>query len=308
MKILYILIIIQFGTSVMCQSTEDWTKERDSRQERIRGTIASMIVDQPGWSFFPTNPNLIVNQDKKAYLFIEQKIVSLEEYESVWMDLLLGDIAPTFQRDLTFLQFKGKLLKSKTDTPTGEQVIWLAYLGDENQVIDIKGAYPMDDDQILEPQTLKILRSLFLDDQITIGMFEAMPFTAEVEKYGFTEEDSYAMNNAFLTNPESGQNLQISLMGLMEATPDEIIAQELERLNEMDVQTDLVTSEKDGVRMDLLIYQNPLNSEEEWTYSAMIFQGDTYLNVTMNMSNTPENLQMFQQIIRSVKMKSEPEK
>lgn len=308
MNKLYNFIFIILALPCMGQDAEDWTKDLQDAHVRINGTRASMVLDQPGWVQSPTNPKLILNEELQAYLFIEQKKLTVEEYEMDWMPILIGEDKPDLITSIRFQDYRGKLIKSKAQTPRGDQVLWLAYIGNDKNVLDIKGAYPLEQANQAEQQTLAMLRSLYIDDQIIIRMFETMPFTADVERHGFTEEESYMVNSVLLTNPQTRQTIQILLMDQFDSSREEIIGQEINRLNDMDIQVDLDESEFNGRYTDLLIYQSPSYDGEEWTYTALIFQDNQYFNVTMIMAESPENRHLFKEIVESVQLKEERKK
>lgn len=302
MNNLYIYIILFISISCYSQESENWTKAQQDQHIRISGTNVSMILDQPGWTQLPTNPNLILNEEQQAYLFIEQKKVSIEDFESEWMPIFLGDEKPDEMRPISFLDYRGKLIKMTAQTPRGDQILWVAYLGNEKRVLDVKGAYEKEKDSVLEPQILAMIRSMFIDDNVVVQMFETVPFTAEVEKHGFTQEASYMANSLMITNPETYQNVQIVLAN-QESTKEEIMEMNREYL--VDQEADIVFQESltSPHLMELTIYRSPFIEEAVCTYSAFIFLENKFITVQTNMAYTPANEQMFREICASVQIK-----
>lgn len=284
------------------QEHQDWTKSMTDAHVRISGTVAYMILDQPGWTQLPTNPNLILNEEQQAYLFIEQKRVSISDFETEWMPMFLGEEKPDEMHSISFLDYHGKLIKMTAETPRGDQILWVAYLGNENRVLDIKGAYEKGKDSVLQPQILAMIRSLFIDDSVVVQMFETVPFTAEVEKHGFTEEASYMANSLIITNPETFQNVQIVLTN-QESTKEEIMEMDREYL--VDQEADILFQESvtDPQSMELTIYRSPFIGEEVCTYSAFIFLDKKFISVQSNMTYTPANVLVFKEICASVRLK-----
>lgn len=302
MNKLYIYIFLFFALPCFSQDSEVWTKTLQNEHHRINGTVAYLILDQPGWAQSPTNPSLILNEEQQAYLFIEQKKSSLEDYESEWMPMLIGDEKPEMMHSITLQNYHGKLIKTMAQTPRGDQVLWLAYLGNEEKVLDIKGAYEKVKDNVLEPQIMAMIRSIYIDELAVVQLFETVPFTAEVEKHGFTEEASYMANSLILTNPETNQNIQM-ILAEQESSKEEIIAMEREYLSDQNAEIILHESETIPQSMELMVYRSPLNEEGTSTYSAYIFLDKKYITVTTNMENTPANHQLFQEICASVRIK-----
>ena len=133
MNKLYIYLFLFITSPAYAQDGENWTKTLQDQHVRISGTVASFILDQPGWVQLPTNPNLILNEEQQAYLFIEQKKISIEDFETEWMPILLGDEKPDEMHPISFLDYRGKLIKTTAQTPRGDQVLWFVYLGNEDK-------------------------------------------------------------------------------------------------------------------------------------------------------------------------------
>ncbi len=288
--------------SGIAQESENWTKTLQDKHIRIRGTVAYMILDQPEWAQSPTNPKLILNEEQQAYLFIEQKKVSLEDYETEWIPIFLGDDKPEMMKTIHFRDYQGKLIKTTAQTPRGEQVLWLAYIGNNARVLDIKGAYEKMNESILEKQVLSMIRSIFIDENAILQLFETVPFTADVEKYGFVDEASFMANSVIITNPETNQNLQM-VLAYQESTREEIMELEREYLSEQEAEIVLNESESNPQEMELMVYRSPFNEEDVYTFTAYIFLDKKFISVSTNMAFTPENHQLFREICASVRIK-----
>lgn len=302
MSKLYILCCLLFAFSGHAQESEDWTKDITPKHSRISGTNAYFILDIPGWAPLPANPNLLVNEEKKAYMFIEQKKASLEEYESDWIPILLGDIKPLLTRQIRFKDEKGKLIKTILESDRGEEVLWLAYIGNQDRMLDIKAAYASDKDDLLEGELLTLIRSLFIDEQVIIGPFETVPFIADVERHGFVEEASYMPNSLMITNPETMESLWMVLTEQTE-TREEILQMDREYLTEQEAEIIIEESWTDPEPTDFKVYNTSLNNEGISTFSATIFMENQVITVSINMPYTPANEQMFREILSSVRLK-----
>lgn len=162
-----------------------------------------MDFGSTGLSVSSKDAKFLVNEAHKAFLFVNQQDVSLYEFEGYAKDMMRLDqilIEEPIQRD----GYSGKVTKGIFHDGKEDKVVWFAYLGGPEYVIDIKGGYPASKDAALQASFLAAFRSVQIDNQTVLTPFDGLPYKADLGSYGYTKEVYLQPNTVMLRREVEG--------------------------------------------------------------------------------------------------------
>jgi hypothetical protein len=174
-----------------------------AQETLIEGTRLKMDFNGTGLRISEQNPRLLIDEAREAFLRFEQATIQFTAYEEMFDSRFTFD---TILKEEILIRenSRGKIIKAAFKHETGPKIFWLAYLGQGDNVVETVGGYDPVHDSILGDAYLQALRTMRLDEAVTLNGFEDLPFEMD-SLYGYTREISYIPESVYLQKKVAGR-------------------------------------------------------------------------------------------------------
>ena len=269
----------------------------DLSNNTMEGTISiegtNLNIDTSGLNLIMSkSPSIFINEAEQTVLSIEQKNVSIEDYESVIGQMLRMDSVKR-HASLKFKDFTGKLTVGKVNIENTTKFVWFIYLGNSEFVIDIKGFY----NENLEPKYAQAfdhcVKSMYINTAKTLSLFDGVPYYFDESKFPYVKDMSIMPLSITMSRQVNDEKRQITMFYF------ETTAEELDELkSSFNGDTEKIVID------DREIYRNIDKTNTRSILIAFIFRGSEVIKLhCISALNDASAAEEFQDIVRSVKFK-----
>lgn len=204
-----VIVSILFFTSAIGQSTIDLSKNKNDKNINIKGTYLS--IDTSGLNLkVSASPRVFINENDHTVFSIEQKQVSVENYESFIEKMLKFDSVFT-EKKVIFNEFRGKMIVGKINIENTDKAFWICYLGNNDFIIEIKGFYNLNLESKYKAAFEKAIKSIFINSKREISIYEDLPFYLDEHKFPYKKELSFMPQSIALSRNVDGNNRTLTI-------------------------------------------------------------------------------------------------
>ncbi len=291
-KLFIFTINILFSGLAIGQETIELSNNNHEGKINIKGTYLS--IDTSGLNLKTSaSPRTFIDEKDKTVFNIEQKQVSLEDYESLFINKMLK-LDTILQKDkIRFNDFKGNLIVSKVNLDNTEKSFWLCYLGNSKIVIEIKVFYNIDLEDKYKKAFYKAIKSIYIDTSKKISIYEDLPYYLDEEKFPYKKEFSFMPQSISISKDINGSKRIITIT-YTESNKDEI--NELKKAFGENIEK----SQNEGKEIFTSIQYN----NDKIKLKGLIVYKNQIINlVCISSSSDKEAIDEFKEIAKSITFK-----
>lgn len=258
---------------------------------QVNGTIASIDISDSPLTISPHDPRMFVNEEMEAFLLVEQKTLTLQQYEEI-LPHMFNTENPMMHGVIQTLSGNGKWYKALFNNQGENYIFWFAYIGEDKTIVDIKGGYAAEKDEALHDIYQKIILSFSIEPVLEKDPFGQLPFTIDMETHGFVDEGyDIPMTIALGREDETSHEL---LMVSYDKTP----CDKMEKMERTFPHNDkIITKDR---KITFQWGPNEVDEEDTMIFVAYIAYPDGCIQVTGFGAFTPENINSFRAMTLSV--------
>jgi hypothetical protein len=292
LKKLHLVLVIfglHFSTS-KAQDTWDLSNNKIDNTIAIAGT--NLKIDTLGLNLkMSSSPRTLVHEDEQTVLGIEQKDLSIQDYESI-IGMMMKFDKVISEYKIKFEKFTGKLTIGKINIDNSNKYVWFFYIGNSDMVIDIKGYYNEILHSKYEKPFEKVFKSAFIDMQRKLSIYEDLPFYLDEVKFPYKKDLSF-MPQSVAISRTVGKNIRFVTLSYFETDMSEI-----EELRKNPEGEDYF---KDDERE---IFSSIEKSEEEFKYNGVIVMGMKLIQFRCSSKDSDKDaVNEFKDMIKSLKLR-----
>ena len=290
-KLFLILTILLFNLSLSNgQDTLDFSNNKIDNTISIAGTYLN--IDTTGLNLIQSElPRAFINENEQTVFSVEQKILSIKDYESVIGSLIKFDTV-LFENLVKFDDFTGKQIIGKVNIQSSNKYIWFYYIGNSEIVIEIKGFYNENLHSKYEKSFEKAIKSVYINKKRTISIYEDLPFYLDESKFLYEKELSF-MPQSITISRQVGENKRVVSLTYFESDKNEI--EELRKNPDKDDY--FVENEKE-------IFSKIDNTDDESKFTGIIINGIKLIQFHCSSAGSDlEALSEFKEMIKALKLK-----
>ncbi len=288
---IYIVILSFISTFSFGQDTINLSENLNDNNIIIKGTYLS--IDTSGLNLnVSSNPRAFFNENDQTVFGVEQKDVSIDNYESFIGKMLKFDTI--FKESIVvFNEFTGKLIAGSTKIQNVDKDMWFCYLGNKDFVIEIKGFYNSDLKSIYKVPFEKVINSLFIDSNRKMSIYEDLPFYLDENKYPYKKEFSFMPLSISISRVYDG-NLRSITMSYFKSNNKDI--QELKEGYTNDVDKFIINGKE--------VITRTIEADGKITLKGIVIYQDQLINLTFIASDLDkEAIKEFKEIAKSITFK-----
>lgn len=261
---------------------------------QVNGTIASIDISDTPMTISPHDSRMFVNEEMEAFLLVEQKTLTPEQYEEL-LPHMFNTENPMMQGVIQTPAGNGRWYKALFNNKGENYIFWFAYIGTAHTVVDIKGGYAVEKDGALHDIYHKIIHSFSIEPIIKKDPFEQLPFTLDIYTHGFIDE-GYDIPMTIALGREDDTSHEL-LMVTYDKTP----CDKMEKTERTFSHNDKVITKDRKITFQW--GPNEADAEDTMIFVAYIAYSDGCIQVTGFGEFTPENITTFREMTLSVQRK-----
>lgn len=217
MKYMFIILVnIFIFNSTICQSNE---VVKISNKNFFLFPNSKIKVDTTGLNFIVSagSPWMLYKTEDKIVLAGENKKLGVKDYETFIKKGFEKFIKS--EEPVTISNLQGFILKLSQKLDDNEMITYIGYVGDEDNVYELKCLYPAEFDAKYNDIIYNCLKNAVIDRDVIQSPYEGYPFIAETDKFGYQYQGAYMPNSLTLSKSSPDSTGTITFF-IMENTTD----------------------------------------------------------------------------------------